>query len=141
MLETTLDHVDLGYSPCVGFSACDTLPDAAPMLSLLAVGASAVGGCTIPDTDVPLVFSDQHDGDFKAIAVKDLTLTITPYNNTETWKITAGPLDDDCSVRYIAPVAFLIGFEPAQVSECRHSFRRRWWTSTCPASLGRLQYL
>ena len=45
-----------------------------------------------------MVFKDIHDGDYKQVIIQKGEITITPYNNTETWTVTGdGPLDANCS--------------------------------------------
>jgi len=58
------------------------------LVSLVAAGATAA--CDFPATS----FADMHDGDFKQITVFNSVMTILPYNNTETWTVTA-PVDPD----------------------------------------------
>jgi len=71
-------------------------------LVLLTVMTVAVvsGSCPAvdPTQSRSIVFKDIHDGDYKLGSIAPSgVLTIKPYNNTESWTITAGPLDDSCA--------------------------------------------
>jgi len=73
---------------------------AMPLLNIvLAATGLALGARDIscPQDAPALVFSDQHDGDFKSVEIKSGMLTIKPYNNTESWLIQAGPLSKGCA--------------------------------------------
>ena len=46
---------------------------------------------------IPVVFGALQDGDYKQVAVHDSKFTIKPFNNTQSWMITGGPFDENCS--------------------------------------------
>ena len=46
---------------------------------------------------IPVVFGALQDGDYKQVAVHDSKFTIKPFNNTQSWTITGGPFDENCS--------------------------------------------
>jgi len=71
---------------------------AASAFLLLVLSAHTVSaGCGL--TPMSIVFRDIHDGDYKlATIASDTSLTIKPFNNTESWVINTGPFSADCTV-------------------------------------------
>ena len=69
-------------------------------LLLITSVAATSSACAIvdPTRSTTVTFRDIHDGDYKQCSLApDGELTIKPWNNTESWIIKAGPLDDACA--------------------------------------------